>query len=90
VINTPYKIGKLYNGGLHDFHEGLASVPTGENKWGFNDKEGKFVISPVYDKVGDFSNGLAPVYKLIHTGPPAEEYKLLGYIDAKGTQYWEN
>jgi hypothetical protein len=40
--------------------------------------------------VGDFSNGLAPVYKLIHTGPPAEEYKLLGYIDAKGTQYWEN
>lgn len=45
-----------------DFTEGLA--PIGKNdKWGFIDKSGAFVIAPEYDGVNSFSEGFASVRK---------------------------
>jgi len=50
---------------------------------------GKAVIDLTYDKVEDFEHGIAPVYRLVYSGPPGDDYDTLGYIDTKGTQYWE-
>ncbi|MGB9591951.1 MAG: PQQ-binding-like beta-propeller repeat protein, partial [Candidatus Kryptoniota bacterium] len=75
---------------IKDFHEGLAAVASNGGKWGFIDREGKMTINPVYDKVGDFKNRLAPVYKLVYAGPPANDYAFLGYINKNGTEYWED
>jgi hypothetical protein len=43
------------------FSEGLAAAQGKNDKYGFIDKTGKFVIQPQFDRVGDFSEGLAPV-----------------------------
>jgi hypothetical protein len=42
-----------------DFHDGLARVQK-EDKVGFVDKTGKWIISPRFDSAGDFREGLAP------------------------------
>ena len=44
-----------------NFSEGLAAVRGKNNKYGFIDKTGKFVIQPQFHHVGDFSEGLAAV-----------------------------
>lgn len=43
------------------FSEGLARISSVGGKEGFVDKAGKWVIQPVFDAVGDFSEGLAIV-----------------------------
>lgn len=48
------------------FNEGLLAVQedSGDCKWGFVDKKGKFVIEPTFDKVYNFTaNGLARAKK---------------------------
>lgn len=43
---------------LRPYQEGRAAFVQDE-KWGFVDKEGKVVIPPLYDTVGDFTSGVA-------------------------------
>jgi len=62
------------------FSEGLARASLGST-WGFIDTTGKVVISMIYLGASDFKNGFALVY--LSSTP-------VGYIDEKGTQYWEN
>lgn len=52
---------------------GLAAVAVND-KWGFIDQKGDFVVSPQFDNVYSFRNGFAPVI-LNHKW---------GYIDSKG------
>jgi len=50
--------------GASDFSEELAAVRVGggdDGKWGYIDKQGKFVINPQFDGAGDFSDGLAVI-----------------------------
>lgn len=57
-----------------EFSEGLAAaMRSGENKWGYIDKTGKFVIEPNFESypsgyVGSFSEGLAMVRVGAKTG----------------------
>jgi len=51
--NKPYKV-------KHHFSEGLARVIE-NNRWGYIDKTGEYVIPPKFTKALDFKNGLAPV-----------------------------
>jgi len=48
----------------HDFSDNAAAVKV-KGKWGYINKKGEFIIKPQYDKAGNFSEGLAPVRKLI-------------------------
>lgn len=57
----------------HFFSDGLARVIE-KNKWGYIDKNGEYVISPIYEKALDFKNGLAPVML----------NNLWGFINKKG------
>ncbi len=73
------KTGKKVNisqGGVLPFSDGLTPTrkPTLAVKWGYSDRTNKVVIEPQFDKVGSFSEGLAPV---------AINYKW-GYIDKTG------
>ena len=56
------------------FSEGLALVETADGKYGYIDRNGKFVIEPTFDSGHPFSDGLAWV---------EEEYRS-GYIDKNG------
>ena len=61
----------------HIFSDGLAAVKK-DGMWGFIDKTGSMVIQPVYEEVGRFAEGLAPVRMGdYNTG-------LSGYIDKSG------
>lgn len=64
------------------FAEGLAAVSL-DDKWGFIDPNGSFVIQPQFGWVGDFSEGLALV-----TTASTDHYwdrdTLFGYIDRTG------
>ncbi len=44
------------------FSENMLAA-KGEQGWGYIDREGKWVIAPEYDEIGDFSDGVAPVCK---------------------------
>ncbi len=87
------------------FSEGLASVAEvvgrgGKQvkKIGFINREGKVVIPPAYDRVGEFSEGLCPVavgWNHPTFVPKGQEYvpAKWGYIDKKGRviielKYW--
>jgi len=50
------------------------------DKWGFSDENKNIVIPLLYDNAISFSEGLAAV----------ELNGKWGYIDTKGTQYWED
>lgn len=65
---------------LGSFSEGLAWVYGKNGKFGFIDKTGKLVIPLKFDRVSDFSEGLAPVVPVKHTGKPGN----LAYINKKG------
>lgn len=43
-----------------DFHEGIAAVSIG-GRWGFIDKEGKFIANPIFDDVNGRLNLNSPV-----------------------------
>jgi hypothetical protein len=47
-------------------------------RWGFVDKDGKFVINPQFDDAMPFSNGLARV----------KISRKLGYVDQSGKYVW--
>ncbi|MFA4903518.1 MAG: WG repeat-containing protein [Desulfobaccales bacterium] len=78
------KSGKLVISGgefsaARAFSEGLAAVRGKNDKYGFIDKTGKFVIPPRYDRVSDFSEGLAAVQSFDVSWPGD-----LSYIDHTG------
>jgi hypothetical protein len=52
-------------------------VSTGR-RFGYIDKNGKFVINPQFDRAGDFENELAPVWVAGRQG----------YIDKSGKFVW--
>ena len=77
------------------FHEGLASVVMHGN-YGFITTAGKIAVAAVYDAgdytITNFENGLSLV-SLIGKGSMVngrDMPTIVGYIDTKGTQYWEN
>jgi len=46
------------------FSEGLAGFSVGDmyaGKWGYLDRDGKIVVRPKYDRIGEFTQGLARV-----------------------------
>ena len=49
-----------------------------DNKWGFVDKAGKFVIAPKFDGATQFNDGLA----LVKTGEKES------YVDKTGKTVW--
>ena len=63
---------------LPGFSEGLAAVKT-ENKWGFIDKKGNWVLEPKFDAAWSFSDGLALV---VFNG----KYY---YVDKTGNYVWD-
>ena len=44
------------------FSEGLAAVQTNNQKWGYIDTTGKFMIEPQYDNAYNFKEGFAVVW----------------------------
>jgi len=54
--------------------EPLTAVKSSAGKWGFQDKDRNYRVSPQFDRVKAFSEGLAPV--ALH--------KKFGYVDASG------
>jgi len=77
---------------IYTFSDGLAFIEQ-DSKKGFIDSEGKMVLTipDFYDELGYttdyyFHDGLLAVYS--HPFPTTEV--ILGYIDKKGTQYWED
>jgi serine/threonine-protein kinase len=63
----------ISSGGQAESHDNLFAVPSGD-KWGFVDASGQTAISPIFDAVGDFSEGMARVRV-------GEKW---GYIDREG------
>jgi hypothetical protein len=53
-----------------------------EGKWGYIDKDGKFVIAPQFDSTYRFEAGIAQVS--VGTG----ENEKSGYIDTTGKYIW--
>jgi len=84
IIQPTYESPELW--GFDGFFEGLAVFveieDNGEYRFnfGFIDKSWKIVIPPVYDFAQNFSGGIS---KVSFKGKR-------GYIDKKGTQYWED
>ena len=70
--------GEEFLGG-RDFSQGLAAVRGKNDRYGYINKTGKFVIPPSYRRVGDFSEGLAAV-----TPADAKWPGNLAYINQKG------
>jgi len=67
------------------WHEGFAKVKDSRNKVGFVNRQGKIVVPLVYDEADDFSEGLAPVGKMVK-GPddvPDAQYEY-GYVNTDG------
>lgn len=70
------------------FSEGLAAFPHGgfhthkEIKWGFTDRAGNVVVTPKYDYVDNFSDGLA----LVSIGDRWGDSGDFGYIDKTGKE----
>jgi hypothetical protein len=60
---------------VYNFSEGLACVVR-KGKYGFIDRNGRFVIQPTFLMAGSFSEGLAPAMD--------QQTNLWGYINTKG------
>ena len=65
------------------FSEGLAAAMGKNDKYGYIDKTGNFVIQPQFDRVGDFSEGLAPVVPVKVSGGVFKPGNL-AYINQRG------
>jgi hypothetical protein len=64
------------------FSEGLAAVEI-DGKCGYIDTSGSLVLAAVYTWAHPFGEGIALVWT-------RRERSASGYIDTKGTQYWED
>lgn len=98
IINLNGQIIMLQNDFIEvkSFSEGVAAVAVkieNKAKWGFVNKNGVFVINPIYDAAQDFSEGLAVVGQVqepIINEPVTSEsgnkikYFEYGYIDKDG------
>lgn len=63
-INLRHKDSALFENTIFAFSEGLAAVSIGRGKnqkWGFIDKKGVFVIQPKFEEADYFSEGVAPI-----------------------------
>jgi len=73
------------------FSEGLAAIvmpnPWGKRFWGYIDKSNNEIIPFQFNMALPFSNGIAKVE--VQNGPSIKNNKW-GYIDKRGTEYWEN
>jgi hypothetical protein len=65
------------------FAAGLAAARGKNGKYGFIDKTGNFVIPPQFHRVGDFSEGLAPVVPVKARGKVFKPGNL-AYINHRG------
>lgn len=86
AINVCYgQKGKIAASGKYDYQgslcNGLAKVKK-NNKWGFVDASGNLVVSPKYDEVENFSDGLARV-RIKHHGKNGGGW---GLVDASGKE----
>jgi len=63
-----------------DFSEGLARIKL-NGKWGYIDKTGKEIIPLKYEALNELENGFM--------GAELNK-KWKGYMDKKGTQYWQD
>ena len=76
-----WRIEPRFNGGGAGFTEGLSPArigdKPGQGQGGFIDKTGNFVVAPQFEKMGIFSDGLAPTQR------KGEKW---GYIDKTGAQ----
>ena len=67
------------------FSDGLCPIPNEDNKWGYVDTTGKYVIEPQFDYADQFSEGLAYVCfcdDMRNLGRP--NASKFAYIDKKG------
>jgi len=62
---------------LNAFAGTLYPVVMG-NRWGFVDKNGKYVINPQFDEANSFADGLARV----------KVSRKTGYVDENGRYIW--
>jgi len=54
-----------------------------DKRYGFINKEGGIVIEPLFDSVGDFTEGIAEVWIDVNDSGK------MGYIDKLGIYIWE-
>jgi hypothetical protein len=59
-----------------------------EEKYGYIDKTGKLIIPCKYQMAHPFHNGIARVY--VDTTPHYKHGPKYGYIDPKGTEFWDD
>ncbi len=65
------------------FHEGLCAVRKDSvSGWGFIDKTGRMVVEGKYNRVGDFKNGVAPVF----SKEPKEQEYMCSLVDITGSE----
>ena len=79
-VKTGKEVVPIIYDAVFDFHEGLARVRTGPQKWGFVDKTGKEVVPIIYDIVNDFREGLARV------GIGYSGNRKYGFVDKTGKE----
>ncbi len=72
IIGGPYDDINYNHSDNKLFNDGLCAVKIGK-KWGYIDREGKFIIDTIYYQADYFSNGLAPVVK-------SKEHDILSFI----------
>ncbi|MEK7432210.1 MAG: WG repeat-containing protein [Cyanobacteriota bacterium] len=75
IIKLDSQIDSVYG-----FSEGLAVIKNKSGRYGFINKEGKFVIKPIFVFAKDFKEGLAPV----HIENKSGGNNKLGFIDKNG------
>jgi hypothetical protein len=89
LIRPQFEKARKFSGGLAAVYVRTGAAPkvggggsSGDTpaKWGFIDKTGNIVITPEFEEVADFSEGLAAVsYKV-----PSIDTNTWGYIDSQG------
>lgn len=89
----------IYHNGLYSYYSGPGKNSEGlmpsckEGKWGFKDRNDKWIVLPKYSIVRNFENGLAPVqvtnpnpYKDCEWISDEEPNGFWGYIDKNGNE----
>jgi len=69
---------------IGSFNEGLAKIASEDKKYGFIDKDMNIVISPKYENVDDFKNGIA----IATISDEVSNKKTFLILDKKGNEYF--